>query len=129
MLLQWAARLLLRLLRLLAGIRFRQSQFPAYSDGTATARLTGYEKGVTEAGGEFLKDEIQYADAVADKAATSMEAIMQNHPEGVAIIVCNNDDMALGAIEALKAEGYNSGDSRNGGYNRLIHTRFGDIIS
>ena len=27
-------------------------------DGTATARLTGYEKGVTEAGGEFLKDEI-----------------------------------------------------------------------
>ena len=80
-------------------------------DGTATARLTGYEKGVTEAGGEFLKDEIQYADAVADKAATSMEAIMQNHPEGVAIIVCNNDDMALGAIEALKAEGYNSGDA------------------
>ena len=63
-------------------------------DGTATARLTGYEKGVTEAGGEFLKDEIQYADAVADKAATSMEAIMQNHPDGVAIIVCNNDDMA-----------------------------------
>ena len=39
-------------------------------DGTAMARLTGYEKGITEAGGEFLKDEIQYADAVADKAAT-----------------------------------------------------------
>ena len=64
-------------------------------DGTATARLTGYEKGVTEAGGEFLKDEIQYADAVADKAATSMEAIMQNHPDGVAIIVCNNDDKTI----------------------------------
>mgnify|MGYP000757461128 CR=1 FL=1 len=76
-------------------------------DGTATARLTGYEKGVTEAGGEFLKDEIQYADAVADKAATSMEAIMQNHPDGVAIIVCNNDDMALGAINALVNAGYN----------------------
>ena len=74
-------------------------------DGTATARLTGYEKGVTEAGGEFLKDEIQYADAVADKAATSMEAIMQNHPEGVAIIVCNNDDMAIGALQAIQAAG------------------------
>ena len=71
-------------------------------DGTATARLTGYEKGVTEAGGEFLKDEIQYADAVADKAATSMEAIMQNHPEGVAIIVCNNDDMAMAAARAAQ---------------------------
>ena len=71
-------------------------------DGTATARLTGYEKGVTEAGGEFLKDEIQYADAVADKAATSMEAIMQNHPKGVAIIVCNNDDMAMAAARAAK---------------------------
>mgnify|MGYP000284988581 CR=1 FL=1 len=71
-------------------------------DGTATARLTGYEKGVTEAGGEFLKDEIQYADAVADKAATSMEAIMQNHPKGVAIIVCNNDDMAMAAARAAQ---------------------------
>ena len=30
-------------------------------DGTATARLNGYEKGITEAGGEFLKDKIQYA--------------------------------------------------------------------
>ena len=26
-----------------------------------------------------------------------MEAIMQNHPEGVAIIACNNDDMAMAA--------------------------------
>ena len=80
-------------------------------DSTATARLTGYEKGITEAGGEFLKDEIQYADAVADKAYASMEAVIQNHPEGIAMIVCNNDDMALGAIEALKAEGYNKGDA------------------
>ena len=71
-------------------------------DGTAMARLSGYEKGVTEAGGEFLKGEIQYADAVADKAATSMEAIMQNHPKGVAIIVCNNDDMAMAAARAAQ---------------------------
>lgn len=69
-------------------------------DSTAMARLTGYEKGITEAGGEFLKDEIQYADAVADKAYASMEAVIQNHPEGIAMIVCNNDDMAIAAARA-----------------------------
>lgn len=71
-------------------------------DGTATDRLTGYQKGIEEAGGTFLTDEIQYADAVADKAVNSMEAIMQNHPEGVAIICCNNDDMAMAAARAAK---------------------------
>ena len=89
-------------------------------DGTATARLTGYEKGVTEAGGEFLKDDIQYADAVADKAATSMEAIMQNHPEGVAIIVCNNDDMAMAAARAAKG---------NAAYAKTIFVGFDGIQS
>ena len=89
-------------------------------DGTATARLTGYEKGVTEAGGEFLKDEIQYADAVADKAATSMEAIMQNHPDGVAIIVCNNDDMAMAAARAAKG---------NAAYEKTIFVGFDGIQS
>jgi ribose transport system substrate-binding protein len=69
-------------------------------DGTATARLTGYQAGVEAAGGEFLADEIQYADAVADKAVNCMEAIIQNHPEGIAIIVCNNDDMAMAAARA-----------------------------
>ena len=71
-------------------------------DGTATARLNGYKAGVTEAGGEFLESEVQYADAVADKAVTCMEAVMQNHPEGIAIIVCNNDDMAMAAARAAK---------------------------
>ena len=71
-------------------------------DGTAMARLSGYEKGVTEAGGEFLKGEIQYADAVADKAANCMEAVMQNHPEGIAIICANNDDMAMAAARAAQ---------------------------
>ncbi len=69
-------------------------------DGTATDRLTGYQQGIEAAGGTFLDKEIQYADAVADKAVNSMEAIMQNHPEGVAIICCNNDDMAMAAARA-----------------------------
>lgn len=69
-------------------------------DSTATSRLEGYQKGVEEAGGEFLTNEIQYADAVADKAYSCMEAVMQNHPEGIAMILCNNDDMAIAAARA-----------------------------
>lgn len=71
-------------------------------DSTNTARMNGYKKGVTEAGGTFLDAEVQYADAVADKAVASMEAIMQNHPEGIAIICANNDDMAMAAARAAK---------------------------
>jgi len=69
-------------------------------DSTVAARMDGYKKGVEEAGGEYLIDEVQYADAVADKAYTCMEAIIQNHPEGIAMILCNNDDMAIAAARA-----------------------------
>lgn len=66
-------------------------------DATNEARMRGYIAGVEENGGDFLENEIQYADAVADKAVVCMEAIMQTHPEGVAIICANNDDMAVAA--------------------------------
>lgn len=89
-------------------------------DSTATARLTGYEEGINGAGGEFLKDEIQYADAVADKAVNCMEAIMQNHPEGIAIICANNDDMAMAAARAAKG---------NPAYEKTIFIGFDGIQS
>lgn len=66
-------------------------------DSTNTARMNGYAAGIEAAGGEFLWDEVQYANAVADQAVTCMEAIMQNHPEGIAVICANNDDMAMAA--------------------------------
>lgn len=72
-------------------------------DSTAEARKTGFQQGIEAVGGTFLVDEIQYANAVADQAATAMEAIMQNHPEGIAIICCHNDDCAIAA--ARTAEG------------------------
>lgn len=71
-------------------------------DETNTARMNGYKAGVEENGGDFLDDEIQYANAVADQAVTCMEAVMQNHPEGIAIICANNDDMAMAAARAAK---------------------------
>lgn len=69
-------------------------------DSTNEARMRGYKAGVESEGGTFLSDEIQYANAVADQAVTCMEAIMQNHPEGIAIICANNDDMAMAAARA-----------------------------
>ena len=69
-------------------------------DETCAARMRGYEAGVNEAGGEFLSSEVQYADATADRATTAMEAIMQTHPEGIAIICAHNDDTAMAAARA-----------------------------
>lgn len=66
-------------------------------DSTNTARMDGYRAGINESGGVFLDDETQYANALADQAVTCMEAIIQNHPEGVAIICANNEDMAVAA--------------------------------
>jgi len=89
-------------------------------DSTATARLNGYQQGVEEAGGTFLSNEIQYADAVADRAFASMEAIMQNHPKGVAMILCNNDDMAIAAARAARG---------NAAYAKTIFVGFDGIQS
>ncbi len=69
-------------------------------DSTNEARMKGYAAGIEAAGGTFLWDEVQYANAVADQAVSCMEAIMQNHPEGIAVICANNDDMAMAAARA-----------------------------
>lgn len=66
-------------------------------DATNEARMEGFREGINEASGEFLDNEIQYANAVADQAVTCMEAIMNKFPDGVAIICANNDDMAMAA--------------------------------
>ncbi|MDO5132941.1 MAG: sugar ABC transporter substrate-binding protein, partial [Eubacteriales bacterium] len=77
-------------------------------DTTNTARMNGYIAGINENGGEFLEKEVQYADAVADKATNCMEGVMSTHPEGVAIICANNDDMALAAANAAAKSGLES---------------------
>ena len=71
-------------------------------DPTGQERYDGFKQGIEEAGGTFLEDETQYADWVADKAVACMESIMQTHPEGVAIICANNDDMAIAAARAAQ---------------------------
>lgn len=72
-------------------------------DATNEARKAGYMAGIEEAGGDFLEEETQYAEATADKAVNCMEAIMQKFPDGIAIICANNDDMAMAAARTGKA--------------------------
>ncbi|WP_298032001.1 sugar ABC transporter substrate-binding protein [uncultured Dysosmobacter sp.] len=73
-------------------------------DATNTARMNGYIAGITENGGTFLTDEVQYANAVADQAVVCMEAVIQTRPEGVAIVCANNDDMAVAAVRAAEGQ-------------------------
>ena len=77
-------------------------------DETHDARLEGYTEGVEEAGGEVL--EVQYCDAQADKAATATEAILQKYQDGVDMILCTNDDMAMAAAKAIKDGGNSAYD-------------------
>lgn len=76
-------------------------------DTTNSDRMAGYKAGVESEGGVFLDNEVQYADAVADKAVTAMEGIISKYPEGIAIICANNDDMAMAAAKvAANNENY-----------------------
>lgn len=68
-------------------------------DTTNSDRMAGYKAGIEAEGGIFLDDEVQYADAVADKAVAAMEGIISKFPEGIAIICANNDDMAMAAAK------------------------------
>ncbi len=89
-------------------------------DPTMEDRAAGFARGVEEAGGTYLADERQYADSVADKAVTAMEAIMQRHPDGVAAILCCNDDMAIAAAKTA---------SSNSAYDNTIFCGFDGIQS
>ena len=44
-------------------------------------------------------------------AQNTMEAWFANHGDKIEVVIANNDGMALGAIAALQAQGYNKGDA------------------
>ena len=72
-------------------------------DETHEARLAGYKAGAEEAGGEVV--EVQYCDAAAEKASTSMEAVMQKYPDGIDVVLSSNDDMAMSALKIINDSG------------------------
>ena len=83
---------------------------PGHQD--ATLRTEYSVKALEDAG--IKVEEIANDTAMWDKVkATDLTKalISSKGIDSIEAILCNNDDMALGAIEALKAEGYNTGDA------------------
>ena len=76
-------------------------------DRVSELRAQGYREGIEAEGGTFLAEETVYAESSPKTAAAAMRDIIQRHPEGIALIVCNNDDMATAALaECLKVPAY-----------------------
>lgn len=83
---------------------------PGHQD--ATLRTEYSVKALTDAGIEV--EEIGNDTAMWDKvkATDLMNAFITSQGiETIEAVLCNNDDMALGVIESLKANGYNTGDA------------------
>lgn len=82
---------------------------PGHQD--ATLRTEYSIKAINDAG--FETEELAADTAMWDKAKATdlMKAFITGQGlDKIEAVLCNNDDMALGAVEALKAEGYNKGD-------------------
>lgn len=82
---------------------------PGHQD--ATLRTEYSVKAMEDAG--FEVEQLASDTAMWDKvkATDLMKAFIASHGlDKIEAVLANNDDMALGAIEALKAEGYNTGD-------------------
>lgn len=82
---------------------------PGHQDATLR---TEYSIKALEAAG-FEADKLAADTAMWDKvkATDLMKTFIAAHGlDKIEAVLANNDDMALGAIEALKAEGYNTGD-------------------
>ena len=83
---------------------------PGHQD--ATLRTEFSIKAIEAAG--FKTQKLAADTAMWDKAKATdlMKAFITGQGLGkIEAVLCNNDDMALGAVEALKAEGYNKGDA------------------
>ncbi len=89
-------------------------------DSTNIQRMNGFKEGIEAAGATFAEDEILYSNSEASQAVTCMEAIMQNHPEGVAIIAGINDAAVVAAARSAKS---------NAAYDKTVFIGFDGILS
>lgn len=88
-------------------------------DKASEARKAGFTAGVKEAGASCL-DKEYYTNGHGETAIDAINAVMKDYSEGVAIVFCNNDEMAMAA--ALQAK-------ENKAYENTIFVGFDGIAS
>ena len=81
---------------------------PGHPD--AEVRTTEPIRIIKEAGIGVDELELQTGMWDAAKGKDLMETWLAKHGDSIELVICNNDAMALGAVEALKAAGYFTGD-------------------
>lgn len=68
-------------------------------DNTSNMRMEGYEKACTEAGVEVLAK--LSGNNLTDGATKAMEDLLSAYPDQIDIVLCHNDDTAIGAMNAI----------------------------
>lgn len=71
-------------------------------------RQTGFMNIIEGTNMKVIAD--QTAEYTMSEAQAAMENIIQAHGDSIDVVYCHNDDMALGAIQALKAAGMKPGE-------------------
>ena len=72
-------------------------------DNTSNMRREGYEAACAEAGIEVL--EALSGQNTTDGATKTMEDLLNAYPDQIDIVLCHNDDTAIGAMNACKSAG------------------------
>lgn len=78
----------------------------------AQLRTTYSVQAITDAGVKVEELALEIGDWSRPLAQEDMSAILAAHGDAIEFVIANNDDMALGAIEALRANGYFGDDGK-----------------
>lgn len=78
----------------------------------AQLRTTYSIQAIVDAGVEVEELALEIGDWSRPLAQEDMSAILAAHGDAIEFVIANNDDMALGAIEALRANGYFGADGK-----------------
>lgn len=72
-------------------------------DNTSNLRKAGYERALAEAGLEPVA--MLSGNNTTDGATKVMEDLLNAYPDGINLVLCHNDDTAIGALNAIQAAG------------------------
>ena len=72
-------------------------------DNTSNLRKAGYERALTEAGLKPLA--MLSGNNTTDGATKVMEDLLNSYPDQINLVLCMNDDTAIGALNAIEAAG------------------------